>query len=245
MTTPIINDQPRPTSNIGSSLSGSENTKFIDKNPPQIILGTALVHALDKFGQTLLCRELLDSGSQLHFMTESCATQLGLERSRTDLPISGIGNSTSTIRHIVTTTLHSLFSTFSATIDFHVLPQITGSHPDTFINVNEWNILKELDLADPRFYQSNKIGILIGAELLFVLLRQEQYRLSSDLPILQNTQLGWVVSGKLQSALQSHPHCNIATTALPRLSSLEKTLQKFWELEDYKTPSKALTEEEE
>ncbi|XP_055904109.1 uncharacterized protein LOC129939939 [Eupeodes corollae] len=164
---------------------------------------------------------------------------------RYQMPISGIGNSVSTNRHAITTSIYSRYSKFSATINLYVLPQITGNHPDSFINVDEWDILKKFDLADPLFHRKSKIDMLIGAKLIFNILKRDQYRLTSELPILQSTELGWEVAGKLQPKPPSLPHCNVATTPIPRLSSLEKTLQKFWDLEDYKASSKTLTEEEE
>ena len=52
-------------------------------------------------------------------------------------------------------------------------------------------------LADPEFYKPSAIDIIIGAEIFFDLLMDGQHKLAEGGPTLQNTQLRWVVSGKV------------------------------------------------
>ncbi|GFU53490.1 integrase catalytic domain-containing protein [Trichonephila clavipes] len=57
-------------------------------NPPNVLLCTALVNVCDSFGETRLCRVLLDPGSQACLITNSCLERLGLPRKRTNVRIS-------------------------------------------------------------------------------------------------------------------------------------------------------------
>ncbi|KAJ8980515.1 hypothetical protein NQ317_007935 [Molorchus minor] len=71
--------------------------------------------------------------------------------------------------------------------------------------VKEWNRLliefvcvklnSNLRLADPTFNKSSKIDVLLGATVFWKLLCVGQVNLGENMPTLQNTQLGWVISG--------------------------------------------------
>jgi len=52
-------------------------------------------------------------------------------------------------------------------------------------------------LADPEFRSSQRIDLLMGASasLFYELLCVGQVKLLSGLPLMQRTQLGWIVSG--------------------------------------------------
>lgn len=55
------------------------------------MLATVIVEVCDGLGNTIRCRAVLDSGSQLSFITSQCVRRLGLNVSNVVLPISGIG----------------------------------------------------------------------------------------------------------------------------------------------------------
>jgi hypothetical protein len=75
--------------------------------------------------------------------------------------------------------------------------------------------------------------VLLGAELFFELLRPERRTRPGSFPVLQNTELGWVLSGNVQSSSSdnglTHPQRSffIQEDAL-----LDLQLQRFWQLED-------------
>lgn len=121
-----------------------------------------------------------------------------------------------------------------------VLPRISENQPEVYFDISAWNFPKDLQLADPVFNRPQKIDILLGAEFYFDLLIHEQLRLADSLPILQNTRLGWIVTGKVQSLNKSSFQC--IKTLTPNIASLELLLRQFWEIESHTTPTKILTE---
>lgn len=74
-----------------------------------VLLATALVAVLNKKGDKVLLRALIDQGSQSAFLTENAAQLLALPRKKIDVEIDGIGiaktNATSCIELCVFATL--------------------------------------------------------------------------------------------------------------------------------------------
>lgn len=71
------------------------------------------------------------------------------------------------------------------------------------------------------------IDLLIGAELLYSLLESDQIRLGEDLPILQNSRLGRLMSGPLNVPISYNIVCHVTVE-----NSLEKLIGRFWKIEE-------------
>ncbi|XP_037931148.1 uncharacterized protein LOC119665960 [Teleopsis dalmanni] len=78
-------------------------------------------------------------------------------------------------------------------LEAFVLPKIVSNQPSQHLQISNWNLPNSIQLADPTFYKSDKIDMLLGAEFYHQLLSPGQIQLSRELPILQNTVLGWIV----------------------------------------------------
>ncbi|XP_039967850.1 uncharacterized protein LOC120779574 [Bactrocera tryoni] len=61
--------------------------------PDRVMLATAVIQVRTSYGEYLPARALLDSGSQVNFMTEDLAQKLRIRRQHKTLNIIGIGNS--------------------------------------------------------------------------------------------------------------------------------------------------------
>lgn len=206
-------------------------------------LATALVNVRNSSGDLFSCRALLDSGSSLHFVTEHLAQILRLKKVKTELDIMGIGATNTKVKRKVQLSIESTKYDYKATLEALVLPKITDDQPGNFVSIHDWKIPKNIKLADPAFNIPNSIDMLIGAELFFDMLAVGQIRLGINLPILQKTLLGWIISGGTQSRLQS-----LTATCLPadeiHLEKLNEQVKKFWSLEEFDTSKKALSAEE-
>jgi len=66
----------------------------------------------------------------------------------------------------------------------------------TNIDISTWKFHSDVVLADRDFNKSAPIDILLGAEIFFEILMTERY-VCKGLPVLQNTKLGYILSGKL------------------------------------------------
>jgi hypothetical protein len=83
-------------------------------------------------------------------------------------------------------------------------------------------------LADEQFDQPGSIDLLIGADIFYEILRSGRRTHSSNLPVLQETALGWTISGRTPIPTQNGTQ---RTFLLREDSRLEHNLNRFWEVE--------------
>lgn len=201
----------------------------------QVILATACVKVKGKNGW-LNARCLLDSGSQQCFVTEEFINKLDAPKSSINSIVYGINSSVSHISSISKIQIFSHCADFQAEISCLIIPKITENLPFTTFSSSCLNIPSNIILADNNFNKSGPIDILLGASVFYDLLLQGQIKLGKQAPILQATQLGWIISGNV---LLQHVSANhVGVTHFSRDGSLEQLISKFWEIEAVKPKSK-------
>ncbi|KAK9739440.1 putative peptidase (DUF1758) [Popillia japonica] len=119
--------------------------------------------------------------------------------------VSGISNGKTSIKHKVQITIKSIHNNFKTQISCLVLPSITDNIPSKSFSTQLIKIPSSITLADPSFYQSRSIDLLLGASIFWQLICVGQIR-EKNCPVLQKTRLGWVVSGELN--VGNVPHHN-------------------------------------
>ncbi|KAJ8963177.1 hypothetical protein NQ318_018642 [Aromia moschata] len=168
--------------------------------PSYVLLSTARVQVFDRFEKPHFARVLLDSGSQSCFITKSMCERLGLQQENANLSVFGISNARSKIQKKCDVNINSLHSDFHANITCFILSEITNVYPKFSVSTRALNIPPDLNLADPEFDKSGPIDILIGAELFWILLKSNKKTCGKNNPILQETELGWIISGLVGEA---------------------------------------------
>jgi len=124
------------------------------------------------------CRAILDSASQVSFITSRLVNQLNLNHRRSQTSISGIGQSSM----ISDKTVHILVQSRDASYRAVVTRSVTDFQPHFNINATSWRIPQNISLADPNFNQSQRIDILLGAGMFFEIISMEQIHLDRALP---------------------------------------------------------------
>lgn len=71
------------------------NSKHNDDNM-NVMLSTSVINVLNRYGKMQVCRAVLDSGSQLNFISTDCALKLGLSSHTSSMNITGVGSISST-----------------------------------------------------------------------------------------------------------------------------------------------------
>ncbi|XP_050306339.1 uncharacterized protein LOC126743345 [Anthonomus grandis grandis] len=124
--------------------------------------------------------------------------------------------------------------------DCLVIPEITGDLPNTYFNPECLDIPTNYHLADLAFFEPNHVDLLIGAQVFWDIISAERITLGPNKPILQNSKLGWLVSGPIGIPNSSkNTLCHFSKTL-----DIQNQLQKFWEIEEVSTSSPILSEEE-
>ncbi|XP_058448928.1 uncharacterized protein LOC131428884 [Malaya genurostris] len=230
---------------VSSSVASISSNMAMGVTGSHIFLLTAILKVKDRWGRTHLARALLDSGSQANLMSERLCQLLKLQRSDKKVEISGIGQTRRHISWEVSTVVSSRTLDFSLPMEFLVLGQVTDNQPSTSIPLAQWNPPSDMDLADPEFYISRPIDLVLGSQFYydFHLMdggRLQIRRIDNTLPVFVNTVFGWVAAGESDwNGGISTVSCNLAVT-----KSLNKSIERFWTIEELSDTLPRTQEEE-
>src|SRR5713101_8123159 len=171
----LLHDEPtEPSRNPHKpEIEKSGITSCHLKNSFEILIATAAIRIKDSRGQFKNCRAMIDTGSQVSLITESCAKRLNLHVIPTNSHIAGIG-STSLKGPVGATEIEFTPHHDRSKVLYAkplVIQRLTTNLPHTRINTSETLHLTELALADPRFYEPAPLDLLLGADISFLLLK--------------------------------------------------------------------------
>lgn len=201
-------------------------------------LATALVELRSRDGRTYLANIMLDSGSEVSFISERAVQNLKLPKTRVSLQITGVGDLGRQISkanvsfEIVSRHDESSWIKMSA----FVLPKVTSYKPRQ-LDLNQFPHWKHLQFAAITGKRPADIDVLIGVDALPRILKGVNLISADKNVIAQSTIFGWVISGNLSASKQINVSAN-------NCCQLDETLQKFWEYENVPTFSKLSVEEE-
>lgn len=226
----------------------------VSKNNSCVLLATALITVSDKHGNQVPCRALLDSASQNSFVTERLVHKLNLSPLSKSVNVCGIAQSALSCSKMVSLHIHSkVYKNVMFQTSCIILSEITTKLPQVCIDKDRLSLPPQYRLSDPDFNIPSKIDMLLGADLYYDIILEGIYKLGKNLPVLQNTKLGWVIAGNapISSYQRDFQNCNrtahssvsmfVNTTDQP--SSLETLVEKFWALEE--VPQTKIRSEEE
>ncbi|XP_058817486.1 uncharacterized protein LOC131680793 [Topomyia yanbarensis] len=212
-------------SNCGVQSNSHVGSIFKQTN---VFLSTVSLKVSDSQGREQPARALLDSCSQANIISERLCKRLRLKRHNIYVDICGIGHSVKTAKHSVSARIKSRCGSTSKLVHFIVLENVTTDLPAETISVEDWNISCNLELADPNFNISGEIDLVIGAEHYFSFIRNGRIRLSENLPVLVESDFGWLVTGLADVDKQgARMACNTIT-----LEALDAKLERFWLIEE-------------
>ncbi|XP_053691615.1 uncharacterized protein LOC128740128 [Sabethes cyaneus] len=226
---PTTHEEQQSVSAVSTTTIQPASFATSGKGSTSVLLATAVILLEDDVGNQHVARALLDSGSECCFITEALSQAMKVKRKTISLPIAGIGRSSTRARQALTATILSRNSSFLAKAEFLVLPRLTVDLPAISVDTSSWIIPTGIQLADPAFNFANPIDLILGAEIFFELFNTTgRIPLGDGLPILVNSALGWVVSGKTKYCQPiKSVSSNVAT--VPELHQL---IERFWTLEE-------------
>ncbi|XP_053961109.1 uncharacterized protein LOC128865111 [Anastrepha ludens] len=230
-----VTQPPTLKSNTIAATSSVPGHALTSRSPSDaVLLATAVIFVKNRAGTFVPCRALLDSGSQLHFITNRFTNQLQLRRTKYSAAVSGIGDANlSTEGYSVNVVLKSRTSDFSTHITSVVVQTITDNQPGFSVSIADWNVPSNIQLAHPNFNIPQRIDLLIGAGLFFELLCVGQIQLAPGFPVLQKTLLGWVISGGGQqtSKLSSFVANQRSSRDIDSDTRRDDLVRRFWEVD--------------
>jgi Putative peptidase (DUF1758)./Protein of unknown function (DUF1759). len=166
--------------------------------PGQVLLPTAEIYVFDKQGNKHIARALLDSASQSNFITQRLVDKLGLETEDINMTVTGINQGMLSLKHKTKLIFESKHIDYTSYLSCVILDKITEDLPHLSFMKDIIPIPDYVQLADDRFNEPREIDLLLGAEVFWDLILEGQIKTDGKRsPILQNTKLGWVLSGFL------------------------------------------------
>ncbi|XP_075150788.1 uncharacterized protein LOC142224895 [Haematobia irritans] len=224
----LIDPQPSTSSGIVSGTSARQ--VFHVSHNRSVLLGTAMVNIVHQ-GMTYPARALIDPASEASFITENMQKLLGISTASAMSSISGVNQSVSiTSRGICPLSIGSpKDESFVVEATALVLPKISGNLPSFQVSRNYMSRLPNLRLADPNLFDSRPVDLLLGADVYpKIILQGIRFGILGSL-IAQQTVLGWLITGSIPT---SNVTVFSTTVEFMEEDGLDKTLLRFWELED-------------
>ncbi|XP_055589375.1 uncharacterized protein LOC129741652 [Uranotaenia lowii] len=208
---------------IGSSVNSASQFRS------RVLLATAVVIIEDDMGNQLPARALLDSGSESNFMTQRLSQRITVSRNKVDVSILGIGQVATKVKQKVSAVVKSRTSEYARELSFLVLHKVTATLPTADVNTGGWNIPKGISLADPAFFQSNSVDLVLGIECFFEFFETgRRISLGANLPALNESVFGWIVCGGVSQPDSSlRVSCNVSAN-----ETLDMLVSRFWESEE-------------
>lgn len=192
----------------------------------EILLTTVQLKVKSNDGSYLTLRALLDQGSQVNLITENAAQLLRLPRQKLNAVVSGIGTVSGDCKGSLRLKCKSIYSEYSFETQALIMKKLTNKLPNSTFEKTNWPHLENLKLADPDFNVSRPVDLLLGADVYSEILLDGVLRGQKRSPIAQQTQLGWILCGKLKTL-----NCHVTLVDLTEIA-------KFWESEDIVTDKK-------
>lgn len=192
----------------------------------KVMLATAWMNIIS-FGSTYKVRALIDPCSDESFVSEKIQKLLKLPISPISAEITGLGGRViSKCGKMANFKVVSLFDqNMTLNIQALVVSHVTGNIPThTFRPLSKFNLPK-LNYADPEFYKSSEIDLLLGGDLYPLILRGCVKHNIYETLVAQETIFGWIVTC---------PTSNInlcQSVSYVTNVSINEQLAKFWELE--------------
>ncbi|XP_041631531.2 uncharacterized protein [Drosophila kikkawai] len=230
--------QSHPSTAIQQHIQSTPSTgqanvqTFLAVNTQGVLLSTAIIEVCH-LGIKYSARALIDSGSEATFISERLFNLIKLPYESIQAQVSGVNLSVAAqprkrcqFRLGSPVKPHIQIETCA-----YVLPQLAGNLPSYTIPEDSLKDLPPLQLADPDFYRSSPIDVLIGADILpSIILRGSHSNICGTL-LGQETIFGWTLCGPIATSPISRI-CSFSARLAVTESKPDSILTKVGEVED-------------
>lgn len=227
----LLHQEPQAVEPVVSLLSKPLATN--------VLLPTVKVKLVDMYGEPIVVRALLDTGSQDSFATTNIVKKLGLSPIVQHKSITGIGNKPTAINEYVNLTVLSCQNNVKFNLKCNIVQSITTRLPQQFINIAGLNLPKHIKLSDDTFNTPGEISVLLSADVYFNSLLDGCIKIDNG-PVLQNTVFGYIVGGNYHQNLfdKDASFNGVSNFAISDTIKLENVMESFWSTEKIPDPVK-------
>ncbi|XP_047040011.1 uncharacterized protein LOC124644582 [Helicoverpa zea] len=214
------------------NFAAASHTSHVDSS--EILLATALVSVKGSDGSEYTLRALVDQGSQISLITESAAQLINIKRQRCKGVIFGVGQKENNCKGVISIVCASLHNNFIFETEAFIMTNLIKSLPNKSFPKPDWSHIDNIPLADPEFYISRPVDLLLGADVYANIMLSGIIKSgNAHQPLVQQTQLGWLLCGNVKTY-----QCNVV------LNNIEE-IRRFWQVEEISETSNLSTEDQE
>lgn len=188
---------PSTSSSSNATIVHLSKLKENNQTFNSVLLATALVTLTNPHGLSFILRALIDSDSQVSFITSNETKLLQLRSLPTNSSLFRIGHAGNAMRITSALLSSTTDAEFTLHSDFLIIPEITGPLPNSSFTYKSWPHIQNLALA-PQFHEARNIDLLLGADIYGQIIRPEIHKENISEPIAQHTTLGWILFGGIQ-----------------------------------------------
>ncbi|XP_063381264.1 uncharacterized protein LOC134667784 [Cydia fagiglandana] len=175
-------------------------------------------------------RTLVDQGSQTTLISESCVQRLGLPRyaAQPGTTLTGIGGEVQPRGYVLCEVTPHNKPEPKLHIEAYIIPDLTSYIayiPKSIGNIQKFQHLQKLDLADPELRSTRPVELLLGSDYLDSILLLNNIKGPPGTPVAINSIFGYLIGGRISYESMKRLSVNLSTC------QLDMKLQKFWELE--------------
>ena len=193
---------------------------------------------------------MLDSGAAISVLSKRMMQQLQLKNGNEWLTVSGIESAQNSparpTTNITVTSIHH--PGWSTTVKVVILPKAARDLPEHHLpSIEKMPHLKDLLLADPQFQVPRWVDLILDVDVMEQVLLPEKVTGPEGTPSAWKTKLGWGVMGKCVLNLsESSAGPSVSTVSVQETDSsqLNRTLERFWQIEDSPKGSVMLSPQE-
>ncbi|CAH2084582.1 unnamed protein product [Euphydryas editha] len=219
----LLHEEPNTLKDIPVNLHVRNTTNTI-------LLPTACINLLDNCGNSHRVKALLDSGSQVSLINISLVKRLNLKPKEEKTSVISMGGHKNIMNKSVELIICPDIQNIKLRVNSYVVDSITAPLPQQYIEISKINLPNNIKLADPTFYETGEILVLLGADIYFNILLDGHIKLDRG-PVLQNTLFGYVVGG----SVMCQKICNTGLIMVSNVLScqhnadnLNTIMEQFW-----------------
>lgn len=212
--------------------SSSKSSNHANNEDQEILLTTVQIQVRNHEGSFITLRALLDQGSQVTLITENAAQRLRLPRHKLNAAVTGVGFSGGNSRGLLKLHCKSIHTNYTFDTEALIMSKLINNLPNSTLNTTNWDHLCNVRLADPDFYISGPIDLLLGADIYSEIILEGVLKHGKNTPVAQQTKLGWILCGNTKTY-----NCFFTLNDL-------KNISKFWESEEIPNENDSATSEE-
>ena len=193
--------EPTSSTFSGNSLHHEKDGNVTESNNCSVLLPTAIVSVLNSKNQLIPCRALLDSGSQLSFITQVLSGRLNLNITEKHLNLSGIGGQSNDVKAgLANIVLKSVSKEIR--VSAYILKQLTTSVPSK--TLQHPKNLERFKLADPDYQYSQPVDMILGVDVFEEIIENERKELSAGLFLRKEQFLDRLSWGNKTKRMEKH-----------------------------------------